>query len=221
MIDKTLIKQGITPLKPMDSAAVALSWMDDYKVAHLPVVDNMEFQGLISEKDIFESSDFDAPVSEQKIPLSQNYVLNHQHFFEVIRMMAEDNLTLVPVLDQNKHYLGSITLKTMVDYMAEMTAVRNPGGVIVLEMSTKDYSISEIAQIVESNDAKILSLSLTSHSDSTKLEVTLKLNKMDIGAVLQTFNRYEYQVKASYSKTNDESDDLRERYDSLMKYLNI
>ena len=132
MINKALITEGITPLKPIDSAAVALSWMDDYKVTHLPVVENMEFQGVISEKDIFENSDFDAAVAEQKIPLSQFYVLDHQHFYEVIRMMAEHKLTLVPVLDQNKHYLGAVTLRTMVDYMAEMTAVKNPGGVIVL-----------------------------------------------------------------------------------------
>ncbi|MCK4408396.1 MAG: CBS domain-containing protein, partial [Bacteroidales bacterium] len=86
--------------------------------------------------------------------------------------------------------------------------------------NNNDYSLTEIAQIVESNGAKVLSLYVTSHPDSTKIEVTLKINKIDILPVLQTFNRYNYIVKASYSE-KENLDDLRERFESLMNYLNI
>jgi hypothetical protein len=104
--------------------------------------------------------------------------------------------------------------------MAKSFSLENPGGIIVLEMSQNDYNLTEIAQIVESNDAKILSLFLASHSDSTRLNVVIKLNKTEIGGVLQTFDRYGYYVKFSFNDEEDR-DDLRENYDSLMNYLNI
>ncbi len=83
-----------------------------------------------------------------------------------------------------------------------------------------DYSLSEIARIIESNDAKILSLFVHSWPESTKIEVTLKINRVELGAILQTFNRFNYNIKAIFSE-QDDLDDLRERYDSLMNYLNI
>jgi hypothetical protein len=106
-------------------------------------------------------------------------------------------------------------------HLAEMTSVINPGGIIVLEINANDYNLSEIARIVESNDAKVLSLYITSHPDSTKMDVALKINRIDIGPVLQTFFRYNYLVKASWSNEDTYNDDLRDRFDSLMNYLNV
>ena len=96
----------------------------------------------------------------------------------------------------------------------------NPGGIVILEMSENDYSLSEITKIVESNDAKILNLCVTSHKDSTLMDVTFKLNVMDIVPVIQTFQRYNYKVKATFGQ-RDDLDELRDHYDALMNYLNI
>jgi acetoin utilization protein AcuB len=113
-----------------------------------------------------------------------------------------------------------ITQADLIKHLAGIFAITNPGGVIILEINEKDYFLTEIAKIVESNDAKLLSLSITSFPDSTKLEVTLKLNRMDIEPILQTFNRYNYSVKASFSE-NSNYESLKERFDSLMNYLNV
>ncbi len=221
MIAKQLINDSIVPLKASDTSATALSWMDDYRTVHLPVVDkNMDFLGLISEKDIFDMSDFDRPINDYSLSLNKSYINEYKHIYDVIRLVSDLKISVVPVLDNDNKYLGCIMLKDIVNEFAEMSAVKNPGGIIVLEMSINDYSLSEIAQIIESNDAKVLSLMVTSHKDSTKLELTLKINKIDISSIIQTFNRYNYLIKASYSE-KDDIDDLKDRFDSFMKYLNI
>jgi hypothetical protein len=92
--------------------------------------------------------------------------------------------------------------------------------VIVLERSYKDYSISEIAQIIESNDATILSMFITSIPESTLMEISIKINRMELGPILQTFNRYNYTIKATYGEASY-YDDLKDRYDQLMTYLNV
>ncbi|MCD4746126.1 MAG: CBS domain-containing protein, partial [Bacteroidales bacterium] len=188
--------------------------------SHLPIVNNIDFLGLISEADINNLNNTKAPLGNHLLSLTHPFVTEYQHIFEVIKLIASLKLTLVPVLNDKNHYLGVITLNNLVDYFSKIIAVQNPGGIIVLEINYNDYVLTEIAQIIESNDAKILSLYVTSHPDSTKMELTLKINKIDIHSILQTFNRYNYIIKASYSE-GDDFDDLQERYESLMKYLDI
>ncbi len=220
MIAKQLISESIIPLKTSDTGSTALSMMDDYRVSHLPIVNNVDFLGLISDVDIYNLNNFDEPLGNIGLSLPKPYVIEYDHFYEVVKLTSHLKLTLVPVLDNNSKYLGSITLNNLVKNFSKIVAINNPGGIIVLDINNNDYSLTEIAQIVESNGAKVLSLYVTSHPDSTKIEVTLKINKIDILPVLQTFNRYNYIVKASYSE-KENLNDIRERYESLMNYLNV
>ena len=133
--------------------------------------------------------------------------------------MTEEKLSLVPVLDNSGNYLGVITHNTIVERFSTYAAVNQPGSIIVLRMHAKDYLASQIVQIVESNDAKLLSLFISTPPDSTSLDITLKVNRQDISAMIQTFQRYDYEIKASW--LDDDDDYLQDRYDSLMNYLSI
>jgi len=221
MIAKQLITTSVLPLKSSDSAENALVIMDEYRVSHLPIVDEPDFLGVISDSDIFALNDLKKSIGHHNLSLSRAYVYENQHIFEVIKTFSLLKLTLLPVLDEKNHYLGIITLPDLVQALSGMAAIENPGGVIVLEVNDKDYVLVEIAQIVESNDAKILGMYITSNPDSTQLELTLKINRMDIGPVLQTFFRYNYNVKASWSHEDAYLENIQDRYDSLMNYLNI
>ncbi|RLD48264.1 MAG: CBS domain-containing protein [Bacteroidetes bacterium] len=220
MIARHLITEDILPLKTSTTGEQALSLMEELKVSHLPIVNNEVFLGLISEQDILDFNNVGEPLGNYNLSLKNPYVNEHQHLYDVLKLVSELKLTLIPVLDDHERYIGCITLFDLVNYMAGSFSLENPGGIIVLEMSQNDYNLTEIAQIVESNDAKILSLFLASHSDSTRLEVAVKLNKTDLGGVLQTFDRYGYFVKVSFNDDEDR-DDIKENYDSLMNYLNI
>lgn len=220
MIARDLINAELTPLKTSDSGLDAINLMDDFKVSHLPVVNHNEFLGLIAETDILESCNPEASIGSMKLSLNRSFVSDDQHLFDLIKIMDEQKLSLLPVLDSKNKFIGSLTRACLVSGIARMTSIENPGGIIVLGMSVSDYSLAQIAQIVESNEARILSSYITSHADSTKMEVTLKINKIDLRAILQTFNRYEYELVASYSESQID-DTLQDRYDSLMRYLDL
>ena len=104
--------------------------------------------------------------------------------------------------------------------IAEMSVVSDMGGIVELELNVNDYSLAEVAQIVESNNAKILGSFITSHPDTTKIQLTFKTNRNDLGAILQTFNRYNYTVTAAFD-TGGREEDVKNRFDSFMKYLDI
>jgi CBS domain-containing protein len=159
-------------------------------------------------------------LGNHSLSLSKPFVFENQSIYDVVRLVSRLNLTLTPVLRADEQYLGVITLPDLVSNFAAIESVQDPGGMIVLELNKNDYVLSEITHIIESNDAKILSTFITSHPDSTKLELTLKINKIDLSRIMASFNRYNYNIKATYHESEHDID-LQERFDSFMNYLNI
>ncbi|MFN3554905.1 MAG: CBS domain-containing protein [Bacteroidales bacterium] len=221
MLANEMISDVILPLRTSDSGNTAIAWMDELRVSHLPIVNNEAFLGLVSEKDVYAMNDMEEPLGSYPLSLIRPYVHHDQHLFEVLRVLASLKLSLVPVLDELDNYLGCITRERLLEEIAESGSINQPGGIIVLEMNLIDYSLHEISRIVESNDAKILHCAIKTFKDSTRIEVTLKLNKIDVSPVIQTFNRFDYHILASFSEENNYDELLRERFGSLMNYLNI
>lgn len=221
MLAKELISDIIPAIRTQDTGLKALNWMEIFRISHLPIIDEEEFMGLISDSDIYDFNQVDEKIGNHKLSLIRPFVYEDQHVYDITSIVSRMGISIVPVLDKKNKYLGVITLHDLVRYFADFSAVKNMGAVIILEMSIHDYSLTEIANIVESNEVKILSSYIRELPESTKMEVILKLNKQEIASVLQTFERYEYHVKASYSDDETVQDFLNDRYDSFLNYLNL
>lgn len=215
-----LITREILPLKPTDPVSLALDRMDEFKLGHLPVVEGGRLLGVVSDADIREKTDPRGTVSEVMEKVEVPFVRDLQHIYDVMKILVERGLTLVPVLDMNGRYVGSVNEHTALQRLSEVTNVREPGSVLVLEMNAVDYSLQEIARIVEGNDGKVLSVYCHPVPDSTLMEVTLKINREDISGILQTFERYDYQVKTTFQGSRFH-EGLRGRYDELMRLINL
>jgi predicted transcriptional regulator len=221
MVAKDLISEIIPTLKTSDLGQTALNWMEVFRVSHLPIVNNQDFLGLISDADIYDMNQPEEPIGNHTLTLFKPYVDENQHIFEVIGLASRLKLSIVPVLDSQNHYIGVITTNDLIRHLAGISSMDQPGGIIVLELIERDYSLSQIAQIIESNNVKVLSMYITSPPESTKLEVTLKVNTGDLISIIRTFERYNYEVK-TWVSTNDSMDRFySERFDHLMKYLNV
>jgi CBS domain-containing protein len=221
MVAKDLISEVIPTLKTSDLGQTALNWMEIFRVSHLPIVNNQDFLGLISDTDIYDMNQPEEPIGNHTLKLFKPFVDGEQHIFEVIGLASRLKLSVIPVLDSKNHFMGVITTSDLIRHLAGISSMDQPGGIIVLELIERDYSLSQIAQIVESNNVKVLSMYITSPPESTKLEVTLKVNSGDLVSVIKTFERYNYEVK-TWVTTNDSMDSFySERFDLLMKYLNI
>jgi predicted transcriptional regulator len=221
MVAKDLISEVIPSLKTSDLGQTALNWMEIFRISHLPIVNNQEFLGLISDSDIYDMNQPNEPIGNHALTLLKPFVTSEQHMFEVIGLAARLKLTVIPVLDSNQFYKGVITTNDLVRHIAEMSSMDQPGAIIVLEIIERDYTLSQIAQIVESNNIKVLSMYVTSPPDSIKLEITLKLNSNDLSSVIRTFERYNYEVRTWVASSDSIDQFYQERFDLLMKYLNI
>jgi len=197
-----------------------LSFMDTFKISHMPVVESDKYIGLVSEDEIYDRDSFEEPVSGMGV-LPAPHVLSSQHIFDALAVAVRFNIPVVPVIDADHKYLGSISLQTLMSSMAKITNVEAKGAVLILEMGVHDYSLSEIARIVESENGRILASYVTEYEDSTKIDVTIVLNQTEISPVVKSLERYGYKVNAFFSGVNMMDDFYRDRYDLLMNYMKI
>ena len=219
MVAENLLSNTLVPLRTSDTGREALTIMNLFSVRHLPVVEDEQLLCVISEDDILVH-DVDNPIDAFCDPFQKPFVHEYDHIYEVMRLMAEKRLTVIPVLDAENKYLGLISQDDLLKYFAGTGSFAEPGSIVVLEIAKRDYSLAEISRIVESENISILSSFITSNPQSEKLDITLKLNTQNIQNILATFERFNFEVKASFNET-DYLDTLRERYDALMNYLNV
>ncbi|HBL77688.1 MAG: hypothetical protein A2W90_02735 [Bacteroidetes bacterium GWF2_42_66] len=221
MIAENLISEVVPSLRWADTGQKALNWMDVFRISHLPVVEDHHYYGMVSDKMIYDLNLFDKEMEEMRDKLLTPHVFTNQHIYQVVSFIYEFKLSVVPVLDLHKEYKGVVTAFDLAKEFASLVAVNEPGGVIELELNPIDYSLVQITQIVEGNDAKILSLYVKERSDSKQMTVTLKINVIDLSRIIQTFVRYDYNIKAVYMDESMLDELYDDRFDQLMKYLNI
>jgi len=221
ILAKDLISDVIPSLKTSDSGQTALNWMEIFRVSHLPIVNDLDFMGLITDSDIYDMNQPDEPIGNHKLSLQRPYVRSNSHMGDIITIAARYRLTIIPVLDDSDHFMGAITYNDIISTIASLSSFDQPGGVIVVQMLERDYSMSRISQIIESNDARILYMYISSKPESTSLEVTIKVNTNDLVSIIKTFERYSYEVMTWVTDNDDLERFYADRYNQLMKYLNI
>jgi len=221
MIAQNLISEVVPPLRMTDTGQKALNWMEVFRISHLPIVDGKRLVGLVSDKMIYDLNILEKPIGDYMTHLLSPHVRTNQHIYEVFSAISMLKLSAIPVLNLYSEYVGLITVFDLAQKFSDLVAVKEPGGVIVLELNSIDYSLSQIAQIVEGNDAKILSFYINQHLDSRIMDLTLKINVVDLSSIIQTFVRYEYNIRAVYMDESTIQNLYDDRYDQLMKFMNI
>ena len=220
MLNKEIISASIPSLSLNDPVYQAIDLMADFHVSNLPIVADDKLVGMLSESDLLNVVDEATPLSQLENLFSKIAVHANAHFIEAVQRANEFNLTVVPVVDKEDEYIGSISATDLLLQLGKLTGTGEPGGVIVLEMEQINFSFSEVSKLVETNDAQITQLNTYTDPQSKIFYVTIKLNKFEIADVIATFQRYDYHVKYSFGEELYEND-LRSNYDHLMNYLNI
>ncbi len=221
MIAEDLINHMLPPLKGTDDAHKAIVWMEEFRCAYMPVVEEEKLLGFISEEIILETNDIEKQVKDFELVGQNCYVHLDTHFYDILKIAANNKLQMVAVLNHDQNYCGVITIQDTLISFAQTAAVQLPGGILVLSMNHNDYSLAEISRLIEENHAKILSSIVKEDPlDAVKLRLTLKINQLDLSRIVATLERFGYKVIGRYHETKPEGDD-KDRIDMLLRYLDI
>lgn len=200
------------------TVADAADLFSDVAYTHFPILEHDIFLGSISKEDTDLFSGTDA-INDHKYNLARFYVRNDMNWFDVLEEFSKNHTNLLPVLDDKNNYLGFYELDDVLHFFNETTFVKEDGSTIVIEKETADFTFSQICQIVESNDAKLLGVFISTNSE-TKTEITLKISPSNFNEIIQTFRRYNYTILSEHQEDAYLAD-LKDRSDYLNKYLNI
>ena len=192
--------------------------MNDFHVAHLPVVKEEHYLGIVSEEQLLHSDD-SINIEELQIGDGSPSVEANDHFLKAIQVAVTNKLSMVPIVE-NKQMLGVVTYDDLLRNASEFMSLNFPGALIVLEMDSSSYSFAEISRIVETNDAQITQLNTYVDPETGIMQVTIRISKLEVSDIISTFQRYEYNVKYYFGEELYENE-LRTNYDNLMHYLKI
>ncbi len=221
MIAEELINHMIPPLKVTDDAHKAIVWMEEFRCNHLPIVEDGELLGFISEEIILESNDIGKDLGDFKLVGKNCSVSPESHFYDILRIAGENKLQIVGVLNETQQYVGVITVQDIMASFAQTASVQMQGGILVLSMELIDYSLAEISRYIEENNAKVISSTMIEDPlDKGKIKLTLKINQLDLSRIVATLERFGYRIIGRYQENRTDTDD-KDRIDMLMRYLNI
>lgn len=226
MFASELISETLPPVKLSDTVGDVLDWMNEFKINQLPIVKEGKYIGLLHENDLLDAENALLPVREViYLPEHEGYggrvklfVLENKHFYEVLSLMSQHELEVVPVTNVHQDYLGVISIHDLSKHLGEMFAATQEGGIVIVETLQNNYSLGEIGRIVESANAKVLSLYVNPVPDSPRVQITLKINLLNPAPVNAAFERFNYTVVMSFFYA-DELDDYRRNMNLLMKMI--
>ena len=220
MLTGELRSQNLPYLHLHDKVYQALQLMNDNQVAHLAVVDGEKYAGIISEDELSLVDDDNAEIQTLQQSFGNAAVKNSEHFLKAIQLAAENGLSIVPIVDDENYLQGAVSYNDLLKHASEFMSLKEPGGLIVLEVDSNQYSFNEISKLVEANDAQITQLNTSNDPETGTMQVTIRVNRPEISDIVATFQRYEYNVKYFFGEElyNNE---LRSNYENLMNYLKI
>ncbi|WP_047548111.1 CBS domain-containing protein [Psychroserpens sp. Hel_I_66] len=215
---KQYIINDIKPLNVNEKVSDVKLLFNELTYSHIPVERDGVYQGCISENDAhcFESQ---KTIADCNYAIEGFFVRSQTNWLDVLETFAQNSCNIMPVLDKHNNYLGYYELGDIIGLFNETPFFAEPGGILIIEKGITDYSFSEISQIVESNDAKILG-AFISKMEGGLIQVTLKIGNAGLNDVVQTFRRYSYNIISGHEE-DTYVENLKERSEYLKKYLDI
>lgn len=215
---KDYITNDYKAISSEETIANVHEFFHELPFSHFPVLEENIYIGCITLDDI-ETFETDKKVSDYRYTLEGFFARNSMIWLDVLEVFAKNHANIVPVLDESNIYIGYYELEDIIKFFHETPFLKEPGGIIVVEKGVLEYSMSQITQIVESNNGKLLGLFI-SESDVEKVQVTIKISIGAMNDIIQTFRRYNYEIISEHHEDNY-INNLKERSDYLDRYLNI
>ena len=212
------INNDFKPFSSTESVAVIQDFFAENTYSHFPVMDNDIYIGSISAVDA-ETFEIQKPIIEYRYAFEGFFVRQFMSWLDVLEIFARNNSNIVPILDETNKYAGYYEITDVIKFLNETPFLKETGGIIVVEKPTADYSMSQITQIVESNNGKLLGV-FVSQADAEKVQVTVKTTLGAMNEIIQSFRRYNYEIVSEHHEDNY-LNTLKERSEYLDKYLNM
>ncbi len=215
-----LISSQIPSLSLTDKIGEVLLLMSKIKVEQLPVTAKGEYVGLVEELTLKEKEDKESLISGLSDPLWKPAIDKEAHFFDVLKVMNNFQLDVLPVIDQEIRYHGAITSENFLKAVVPFNSFSHEGSLLILKMVESDYMLSKIATAAEREDVSLLGVHTLKDEKTGILQVLLKTNRFHLDSFITSLEYLGYEVAYRFDKKEDE-ESIQKNYEHLMNYINM
>jgi len=222
MLGRKLLDKNFTPLHNSDSAYAALAKMDAWQTTSLPVVEPTtgKIIGQVTLKMLTDLADESVLLKDIKLK-TPIFSYEHQHVFEIARQMYHHEVRLIPVVDESEQFIGVLQKKDILEAFMDMLNVKSSGSVITVEVGHADFTLTELVNLIEVENARILGLTVEhGNEDSPNMKISFKLNLEDTSAVTSSLKRHGYTTATENTQDLLEAD-MSSRANELIRYLDL
>lgn len=220
MFAHELINPQLPFLHPDASAQEALGLMQEHKIWGLPIVSaDRQYLGLVTEESTMHLDD-DDPIEWATQASLKPFIGANTHIYKVLNLINNWKISVIPVLDESEKYLGSINSFDLLQHIENNFGFERSSSFVMIEMHASDYVLSKLARIAESENMPIYHVAIRAIPESTKIIVTLQLQGEHLGSFVENLERQDYNIMLSGGPSYRQ-DLLQERYDALMRFLEV
>jgi CBS domain-containing protein len=212
------INNDFKPIESSESVVEVQSFFEEINYSHFPIADNGVYLGCVAAEDV-ETFETEKKLADYRYAFEGFFVRTTMSWLDALEVFARNNANIVPILDDNNKYVGYYEINDVVKFLNGTPFLKELGGIIIVEKNIAEYSMSQITQIVESNNGKLLGL-FVSEATNDKIQITIKITMGSMNEIIQTFRRYNYEIVSEHHEDNY-LNSLKERSEYLDKYLNI
>ncbi len=212
------INNDFKPIDIKETIEVVQDFFIEIAYSHFPVLENDIFIGCIAAEDV-ETFEIQKKLSDYRYTVEGFFVRASMSWLDVLEVFARNNSNIVPILDDTNKYIGYYEITDVVKFLNGTPFLKEVGGIIIVEKNSNEYSMSQITQIVESNNGKLLGLFI-SEATNDKIQITIKITLGSMNEIIQSFRRYNYEIVSEHNEDNY-LNILKERSEYLDKYLNM
>jgi len=218
MMITDFIINDIKPISETEKIGEVQAIFSQTTYSHVPISDDKNYIGCLAENDA-HCYEANCLISEYRHAYDHFFVRYETNWLDILEAFAQNSTNIMPVMNDKNTYLGYYELADVMNFFNNTPFIREPGNIVIIEKGLQDYSFSEISQIVESNDGKILG-AFISQIENDVAQISIKIGNTNFNDILSAFRRYSYIVVSSHQE-DTYIKDLRERSKYLQKYLNI
>ncbi len=220
MLIEKLISSIVPVLSLHDTGNQALQLMEENNLDALPLIADEKYMALVRESDLLDWANPGSPLLLADFLTYRPAILAKAHPYEAMRLAYTQNLSLIPVVDNENNYVGTIKREALMGFVVEIGGLQQAGAIIVLEIAPRNYTLYEIARICENEDVSITNTQLRTLPETGMLELTIKTNQGDLQGVVAAMERHNYKVKEVYGEYSKD-ENMQDRFNLLMTYINM
>lgn len=225
-MSRLILHTDIPTLKPTDKLATAALLIQENKLGGLPIVKQDKLIGTLLESDIellTDAGEKNLHRSISSFALYTPLMLNiNDHPYHAFKQFGKIQHDFLPVVDKDMNYHGVVLRDDVLQEFFDDFYFSDDASLLEVEVPISRFKMSDMIRLIEQNETTVLSItSRRSIENDNTQRVTMCVQTRDGFRLQRTLERYGYFITYNSTPCDDYEEDIAQKAQAFMRYLEM